>query len=143
MVPTPHVNVGPFNHLQPYLYWSCDAAPASPTTCGDTPPAAGFEWSFSFGNGFQGTDVKKNDLYVMVYFPETPAEALAAAIEAALETNPLLNAFLSQAEAIISAPNPTAKAPRLWAFINHVNAQRGKALTAAQADELIDLAEAI
>jgi hypothetical protein len=79
----------------------------------------------------------------MVYFPETPEQALDKAIEAALGTNPLLNSFLSQAAAIASAPNPKAKAIKLWAFINHVNVQRGKALTWAQADELIALAQAI
>ena len=33
-------------------------------------PRPGFEWSFSFGNGFQGTDVIGNTLYVMVYAPD-------------------------------------------------------------------------
>jgi hypothetical protein len=145
VVPTPDINVGPFNHLQPYLYWSCSAPqpPASPTTCdNNNPPAPGYEWSFSFGNGFEGTDVLKNDLYVMVYFPETPAQALAEAITEAVGNNPEYNAFESQAANISSAPNAQAKAGKLRAFINHVNAQRGKALTAAQADELIALAQA-
>ena len=146
VVPTPDINVGPFRHLQPYLYWSCSAPqpPASPTTCdNNNPPAPGYEWSFSFGNGFEGTDVLKNDLYVMVYFPETPAQALAEAITEALGNNPEYNAFESQAANIFSAPNAQGKAGRLQAFINHVNAQRGKALTAAQAYELIALAQAI
>jgi hypothetical protein len=56
---------------------------------------------------------------------------------------PELNAFLSQAAGISSAANAQAKAGKLRAFINHVNAQRGKALTAAQADQLIALAQAI
>jgi hypothetical protein len=142
VVPTPDIDVGPFYNVQPYLYWSCSAPYTNPP-CQNPPPAPGFEWSFSFGNGFQGTDVVGNNLYVMVYFPETPAEALAGAIEAALGKNAQLNAFLSQAAGISSAPNPKAKAGKLGAFINHVNAQRGKALTAAQADELIALAEAI
>jgi len=32
-------------------------------------PAAGFEWNFSFGNGFQGTNLVGNNLYVMVLLP--------------------------------------------------------------------------
>jgi hypothetical protein len=71
VVPTPDINVGPFNNVQPYLYWSCGAAPDSQILCGSDPAAPGFEWSFSFGNGFQGTDIKRRDLYVMVYYPET------------------------------------------------------------------------
>jgi hypothetical protein len=141
-VPTPNVRVGPFQHLQPYLYWSCSAPYTNPP-CQNAPPAPGFEWSFSFGNGFQGTDVKANDLYVVVYFPQTEAQALTEAIEAALGGNAQGNAFLSQAAEIGSAPNEHARAGSLRAFINHVNAQRGKALTPAQADEFIALARAI
>lgn len=68
VVPTPNVRVGPFVNLQPYLYWGCGAAsPQLP--CEAKPPAPNFAWSFSFGNGFQGTDVEMNELYVMVYHP--------------------------------------------------------------------------
>jgi hypothetical protein len=90
VVPTPHgvpvvtapnVNVGPFNHIQPYLYWASCEPLDGPSPCLDingiptTVPAPNFEWSFSFGNGFQGTDLMGNDLYVMVYFPETTEQA--------------------------------------------------------------------
>jgi hypothetical protein len=90
VVPTPHgvpvvqapsINVGPFNHIQPYLYWSSCQPLNGPSPCLDlngiptTVPAPKFEWSFSFGNGFQGTDLQTNDLYVMVYFPQTPEQA--------------------------------------------------------------------
>jgi hypothetical protein len=142
VVTTPDINVGPFNHLQPYLYWSC-SAPYTDPPCQNPPPADGFEWSFSFGNGFQGTDVHRNDLYVMIYFPQTPAQALADAILTVLGGRPELTAFLSEAADISSAPNAQAKAGELAAFINHVNAQRGNALTADQADQLIALAQAI
>lgn len=71
-VPTPNVNVGPFNHIQPYLYWTCTAAQGSQILCQSAPPAPGFGWSFSFGNGFEGTDIVGNNLYVMVYFPPPP-----------------------------------------------------------------------
>jgi uncharacterized protein (TIGR03437 family) len=36
--------------------------------CEATGPAPGFEWSFSFGNGFLGTDVLENEFYVMAYY---------------------------------------------------------------------------
>jgi uncharacterized protein (TIGR03437 family) len=66
VVATPDIAVGPFNNIQPYLYWTCGAATIQ-DTCGAA-PAPGFEWSFSFGNGFLGTDVLANDLYVTAYF---------------------------------------------------------------------------
>ncbi len=70
VVPTPNINVGPFDDLQPYLYWSCQAATLQ-SACQTTGPAPGFEWSFSFGNGFEGTDAIGNDLYVTAYFAGT------------------------------------------------------------------------
>lgn len=73
-VPTPDIKVGPFSHLQPYLYWGCTAAEGSNVLCQSTPPAPNFGWSFSFGNGFQGTDLMVNNLYVMVYYPDPPEE---------------------------------------------------------------------
>jgi len=32
-------------------------------------PQPGFQWSFSFGNGYQGTDLTQNELYVTAYYP--------------------------------------------------------------------------
>jgi hypothetical protein len=61
------VAVGRFKNLQPYRYWSCQGA-AIQSPCQSAGPAAGFEWSFSFGNGFLGTDLLENDLYVTAYF---------------------------------------------------------------------------
>jgi uncharacterized protein (TIGR03437 family) len=78
VVPAPDIAVGPFNNIQPYLYWSCGAA-AIQDACG-TPPATGFQWSFSFGNGFLGTDVLQNDLYVTAYFVGTPSLAAGPVI---------------------------------------------------------------
>jgi uncharacterized protein (TIGR03437 family) len=74
VVATPDIAVGPFNNIQPYLYWACQA-PTIQGACQTTGPATGFEWSFSFGNGFEGTDVLANDLYVTAYFvgSRTPA----------------------------------------------------------------------
>jgi len=69
VVKTPDIAIGPFHNIQPYLYWSCAGA-AKTTACSGEPAAPGFQWSFSFGNGFQGTDAIGNTLYVMVYAPD-------------------------------------------------------------------------
>ncbi len=143
VVAAPNINIHGFNNLQPYLYWGCTLADDSLNLCQDAPPAEGFAWSFSFGNGFQGTDVVGNNLYVMVYYPETPAQVLAEGISEYLGTGPQANAFQAQATGLGSAPTLEAKAAKLQAFLNHVSAQRGKALTSAQADYLIALAQAI
>jgi hypothetical protein len=65
-------HVGPFYDLQPYLYWSCEAESVR-SACQSNGPAARFEWNFSFGNGFEGTNLVGNDLYVMVYYPQSTA----------------------------------------------------------------------
>jgi uncharacterized protein (TIGR03437 family) len=71
---TPNIAVGPFKNIQPYLYWACQAA-AIQDACQAVGPATGFEWSFSFGDGFLGTDVFANDLYVTAYFVGRAATA--------------------------------------------------------------------
>jgi hypothetical protein len=53
----------------------------------------------------------------------------------------MANSLHQQVRSVAVAPNANAKAGALQAFINHVNAQRGKALTSAEADELIALAQ--
>jgi Protein of unknown function (DUF1566) len=63
-------HVGPFYNVQPYLYWACAGASAS-SPCRPDGPAQGFAWNFSLGNGFQGTNLVGNALYVMVYYPES------------------------------------------------------------------------
>jgi hypothetical protein len=73
VVRAPDIAIGPFHDIQPYLYWSC-AAEGRTTSCSGGPAAPGFQWSFSFGNGFQGTDVVGNSLHVMVYSPDPPRE---------------------------------------------------------------------
>lgn len=69
----PDVAVGPFRGVQPYLYWSCHAADNGK---GCSPrkedPVAGFGWTFSFGNGFQGTTTRENLLYVTAVHPGPP-----------------------------------------------------------------------
>jgi uncharacterized protein (TIGR03437 family) len=66
-VATPSVAFGPFNNLQPYPYWSCVAATVQ-DACESAGPAANFEESYSFGSGFEGTDLLANNLYVTAYF---------------------------------------------------------------------------
>jgi hypothetical protein len=66
-------HVGPFYGVQPYLYWSCEAATVR-SACQSNGPAERFEWNFSFGNGFEGTNLVGNDLYVMVYYAGSPAD---------------------------------------------------------------------
>jgi uncharacterized protein (TIGR03437 family) len=67
VVPSPDIAIGPFNDIQPYLYWSCQAA-ALQDACQADGPASGFEWCFSFGNGFLGTDILQNEFYLTAYF---------------------------------------------------------------------------
>ena len=67
----PDVKVGPFHDIQPYLYWACEAETAA-SPCQTAGPADGFEWNFSFGNGFEGTNLLGNDLYVIVYYQGAP-----------------------------------------------------------------------
>jgi hypothetical protein len=67
VVSTPSITVGKFKNVQPYLYWSCLGATIQ-SACDSAAPPGGLEWSFSFGNGFLGTDVLKNQFYVTAYF---------------------------------------------------------------------------
>ncbi|HMK97956.1 MAG TPA: hypothetical protein VK425_10445 [Acidimicrobiales bacterium] len=71
VVPVPSTMLGGFGDIQPYLYWSCAGQSVVGTCQGQ--PGSGQQWSFSFGNGYQGTDVTENLLYVMVYYPYYPA----------------------------------------------------------------------
>jgi hypothetical protein len=68
VVVAPDAKVGPFHNIQPYLYWACEAQTAA-SPCQSAGPADGFEWNFSFGNGFEGTNLLANNLYVIVYYP--------------------------------------------------------------------------
>jgi hypothetical protein len=71
VVAAPDIAVGPFHNLQPYLYWACEGQ-APEAKCHPGGPAPNFEWSFSFGNGFQGTNLLADELYVTAYFPGPP-----------------------------------------------------------------------
>lgn len=67
VVSAPDIAVGPFHNVQPYLYWACQGQ-SFHANCQPGGPAPNFEWSFSFGSGFEGTDILQNELYVTVYF---------------------------------------------------------------------------
>lgn len=70
VVKAPDTTAGPFHDLEPNLYWSCHAA-ADGRGCSADPdlPSHLFAWSFSFGNGFQGTTMYSNALFVTVVHP--------------------------------------------------------------------------
>lgn len=72
VIPPSDAKVGPFTNVQPYLYWACTGDTAA-SPCQPSGPAEGFEWNFSFGNGFQGTNLMGNNLFVIVYYPDVPA----------------------------------------------------------------------
>ena len=67
VVATPHATVGPFQNIQPYIYWSCSGTTIQ-GSCQSGGAAPGFQFCFSFGNGFLGTDVLADDYYVTAYF---------------------------------------------------------------------------
>jgi hypothetical protein len=67
-VVAPNNPVGPFQHLQAYLYWSCEGQSVQ-GGCAANGPVPNQQWSFSFGSGFTGTDILQNSLYVTAYHP--------------------------------------------------------------------------
>jgi uncharacterized protein (TIGR03437 family) len=79
VVSAPDIAVGPFTDIRPYLYWTCQANTVA-EPCGSAVPATGFEWTFWFGNGFEGTDVLANDIYVTAYFPGSASAAMGPEI---------------------------------------------------------------
>jgi Protein of unknown function (DUF1566) len=56
---THNASYGLFNNFQPYLYWSATLWTPVPNSA----------FSFSFGNGFQGTNVYANDMYAIPVSP--------------------------------------------------------------------------
>ncbi|MBL8722220.1 MAG: hypothetical protein JNL79_39935, partial [Myxococcales bacterium] len=64
--------VGALRGVQPYLYWSCHAEKDGRCSDDRSLPVKGFAWSFSLGNGFQGTTTVKNLLYVAAVHPGPP-----------------------------------------------------------------------
>jgi uncharacterized protein (TIGR03437 family) len=103
-VATPSSTVGPFHNLQPYLYWTC-VANTIQDPCEAAGPAAGFEESYSFGSGFEGTDLLANDLYVTAYFVGSRAPATGPEI----------------AEVSNAAGESPLIAPNIWVEIDGVN----------------------
>lgn len=78
-VPVPNIALGPFHDIQPYLYWTCQGDTIQ-SACQTDGPSPNFEWSYSFGSGFEGTDLLANDLYVTAYFVGAPASPAGPAI---------------------------------------------------------------
>jgi hypothetical protein len=66
----------PFYNVQPYLYRACTGQSAA-SPCQSEGPGPGFEWNFSFGNDFQGTNMVENDLFIMVCYASAPAIELS------------------------------------------------------------------
>ncbi len=86
VVATNSGTVGAFYDVQPYLYWSC-VAQASPVGlldqagCVDGAEASpNFQFTFSLGNGFLGTDFEKNEMYAMVYFADPVPEPASVSL---------------------------------------------------------------
>jgi hypothetical protein len=69
VIPATDIPTGRFHAIQLYLYWSCVGAADSQVLCTSQAPATGFEFSFSFGNSFEGTDPLENDLYGSAHHP--------------------------------------------------------------------------
>jgi len=103
VVAAPGTGVGPFIHVQPYLYWTCGGATIQ-SAC-STPPATNFEWTFSFGDGFLGTDILSNEFYVMPYYVGAASTASGPQIS-----------FVANAE----GENPVIS-PNTWVLIRGVN----------------------
>jgi uncharacterized protein (TIGR03437 family) len=103
-VATPNISVGPFHNLQPYLYWTCVGSTIQ-DSCQSAGPAANFEESYSFGAGFQGTDLLANSLFVTAYFVGTRTS------DTGLEVSEVANA---EGESPVIAPNT-------WVEIKGVN----------------------
>ena len=68
VVEAPDIPVGPFHHVQPSQYWSCQANTIQ-EACGSAGAGpGGAEFGFSFGDGFLGTTGAPADHLVMVYY---------------------------------------------------------------------------
>lgn len=78
--------------------------------------------------------------------PETPEEAavlLEDLVDAELIDANIAGSLLPKLETALTTDNPGAALGSLGAFINQINAQRGKKIDDATADELIAIAEAL
>jgi hypothetical protein len=68
VVEAPDIPVGPFYHVQPSQYWTCEAL-TIPAPCGSAgATAGGMEFGFSFGDGYLGTANTPADHLVIVYY---------------------------------------------------------------------------
>jgi hypothetical protein len=68
VVEAPDIPVGPFYHVQPSQYWTCEA-PTIQSPCGSSGAGSGgAEFGFSFGDGYLGTTGAPADHLVTVYY---------------------------------------------------------------------------
>ncbi len=102
--PVPNISSGPFSNLQPYLYWTCSGASVR-SACSTNGPIANQEWSYSFGSGFQGTDVLANRLFVTAYFGGNRGSVSAANPCQTSEVVSILGGDTAGQAAIVYDPN--------------------------------------
>jgi hypothetical protein len=67
VVAFPDVELGPFNDIQPYHYWSC-LADTIQDPCERKGSGPGAEFGFSFGDGYLGTARLLADHFVTLYY---------------------------------------------------------------------------
>ena len=68
VVEAPDIPVGPFHHVQPSQYWTCEAATIQAPCTSAGAGAGGAEFGFSFGDGYLGTTGAPADHLVTVYY---------------------------------------------------------------------------
>jgi hypothetical protein len=61
-----------FSNFQPYYYWSGSPTPTPPTN---------FGYNFSFGNGFQGTNLTQRSSFVIPQYSGTPTAPAPAKVD--------------------------------------------------------------
>jgi uncharacterized protein (TIGR03437 family) len=125
VVATPDITVGPFNNIQPYLYWSCEA-PTIQDPCQSTGPATGFEWTFSFGNGFLGTDIVGNEFYVTAYYVGVPTSIPGPAITNVQNAATFQTTLAPSTYAVIFGENlSTTNSGRAWTAADFTSNSNG------------------
>jgi hypothetical protein len=139
-------NTGPYNVAQTVSI-TCSAADAVGVVSNTCAPVSGPAYTFGLGShtySATATDAAGNEGSASTTFTVTVTPASLGQLVNAWVTNAGvasgLNAKLS---AIASAPNASAKAGQVGAFINQVNGQIGKTITAAQAAILIQMVQAL
>jgi len=124
VVAFPDVELGPFNDIQPYHYWSC-LADTIQDPCERKGSGPGAEFGFSFGDGYLGTARLQADHFVTVYyvgcdphqswcqtitFPPIPAkqDALTPLALSATASSGLAVSFTSKTHGVCTVSGNTA-----------------------------------